>query len=144
MPGGTIPQYIAVPKVGITNNVTAANISKDLTTGTLNRVLFESNTTNGIGSYLDHIRAKPHGTNIATVARFFLNKGGDTTIAANNTLFLETTLPATNAVATGTTGGLSDVLIPIKMPIPPSYNVHVLLGTAVASGWKFSAFGGDY
>jgi len=139
MPAGTNPIFVNRPRVGMSNTITAANITKTLSTGTLNPVLFESNTVNG--SYIDHIRAKPLGTNVTSVARFFLNNGGITTQANNNSMIAEVTLSPTTATQNAAQPNL---IIPIKLALPPAWNVHVTLGTAVAAGWTFTAFGGDY
>jgi len=141
MPAGTNPIFINRPKVGFSNTITAGNISKDLSTGALNPTLFQANTLNG--SYLDHIRAKPLGTNVASVARIFMHNGavGGLAQANNNAMIAEITL-----IATTTTENTAqpETILPLKLALPPGYNVHVLLGTAVAAGWTFGAFGGDY
>lgn len=141
MPGtqGTAPIFVNVPKVYSSNTITAANVSKDLSTGTIPPPVFQANTTNG--SFLDHIRAKPLGGQIASVARVFWNNGQATTTAINNAMITEISLPA----ITGTeTAAQIDIVIPVKEALPPSANVYVLLGTAVANGWVFTGWGGDY
>jgi len=135
------PLFIRTPKVGFSNVITASNTTKTLAAGTLNRVLFESNTA--YGSYLDHIRARAVGTNVASVARIFINNGGVTTDAANNSMISEITLPPTSN-GTFEQSAQPDIILPLKMVLNPGWNVHVLLGTAVAAGWNFGAFGGDY
>ena len=143
MPAGTQPIYVSRPKVYWSNTITAANITKDLTSGTLNPPIFQANTSNG--SFVDHIRARSVGTNVASVARIFLNNGGNTAQMnngiANNAMITEISLPVTNI---SETGAQPDVILPLKMALQAGYNVHVTLGTAVAGGWVFTGFGGDY
>lgn len=139
MPGATNPIFVRSPKIGFMNVITAANITKDLSTGTIPPAVFSSNTSEG--SYLDHIRGKPIGTNVASVARVFLNNGGSTTGAANNTMIAEISLQVTTATDNV---ALPEIMLPIKMALPPRYNVHITLATAVAAGWAFQAYGGDY
>lgn len=141
MPAGTNPIYINRPRVGFSNTITAANITKDLSTGTLNPTLFQANTING--SYLDHIRAKPLGACTQSAARFFLHNGlvGGTGRANNNAMFAEITLPTT--VATENVAQ-PEIILPVKLALPAGWNVHVTLATAVSGGWTFGAFGGDY
>lgn len=138
MPAGTQPIFVNRPKIGLSNNIIAANITKDLTTGTSNQI-FAANTLNG--SYFDHVRAKALGTNIASVARIFYNNGGATTGFANNALMTEISLPATTL---SEVAGLVDIAVPIKVALPASSNIYVTLGTAVAAGWTFMGVGGDY
>jgi hypothetical protein len=139
MPAGTNPIYVSKPAAYWSNNIIIANTTKDLSSGTINNPVFRANSTNG--SFLDHIRARASGTNVATVARFFLNNGGATTGAANNAMFTEITLSPTTV---SERSSQPDVIVPVKMALQAGYNVHVTLGTAVAAGWQFSAFGGDY
>lgn len=139
MPAGTQPIYVSRPKVYWSNTITAANITKDLTTGTLNPPIFQANTANG--SFVDHIRARATGTNVASVARIFLNNGSNTLNFLNNSMITEISLPITTI---SETGAQPDVILPLKMALQAGYNVHVTLGTAVAAGWEFTGFGGDY
>ena len=134
-----MPVYVNKPRVGFSNTITAANITKTLQSGTITPVLFQANTV--AGSYLDHIRAKPLGTNVASVARIFLNNGQSTALGNNNSMIAEVSLPPTTASVQAV---LPNLILPIKMALPASWNVHVTIGTAVAAGWTFSAFGGDY
>ena len=70
--------------------LTAANTNKD-GTGTVATIL--TGATNGSQPHV--LKFRPLGTNVATVARVFVNNGGATSTAANNTLFQEVTLPET-------------------------------------------------
>ena len=117
MPAATNPIYVSRPKVYWSNTITTANITKDLTSGTLNPPIFQANTTNG--SFLDHIRVRSAGTNIGTVARIFLNNGGNTQQMsaaglANNAMITEISLPVTTI---SETGAQPDVILPMKMDL---------------------------
>ena len=93
------------------------------------------------GAYLSMVRIKPLGTNVASVARIFLNNGGDNNTAANNTLLGEVTLPATTASATA---ALTELAYPLNFPVPAGYKIIVVLGTAVAAGWEFTVHAGGF
>jgi hypothetical protein len=137
-PPGSVPIFLRVPKIGTTNTLTTASTTRDLTTGVLN-VVFRAASTNG--SYLDHVRVKPIGTNAASVVRIFINNGSDPTATyKNQTLFIETSLPATTL---SETLALTDISVPLRIYLPPNYNVYATLGTAVAAGWTITAIGGD-
>ena len=56
-----------------------ANTTFDLTSGTIYGPIFTGNATNG--SRLDFIKARPLGTNVATVIRIWINNGGATDAA---------------------------------------------------------------
>lgn len=139
MPGVTYPIYCRTPKMGFSANLTASNTTKDLSSGALYPPIFSSNTING--SFLDHIRMKPLGTNVTTVIRFFMNNGGVTTQANNNSMFAECTLPP---VTVNEEGAQQDYTLIVKHALPPGYNVYATLGTAVAAGWRCASVGGDY
>jgi len=138
LPGGAKPIFLRKPRIYFSNTILTQNQTRIATTGTITQV-FAANTDSG--SYLDHIRAKPLGTNVATVVRVFINNGGVTTQQNNNVLFTEVTLAATTL---SEVAGLVDVPIPMKIPLDPGYNVYVTLGTTVAAGWNFTGVGGDY
>src|SRR5215470_6531118 len=108
--------------------ILAANTAKD-GTGTVTTV-FTADATNG--GYVRSIRFKPAGTNVATVARIFINNGSTNTVAANNVLFDDISLPA----ITNTETGAQPVFeIPMNLALDPGYKINVTLGTAVAAGW---------
>lgn len=131
-------------------NLTAANTALD-GTGTVGTI-FTATATSGVDSRIERIRCMALGTNVATVARFFVNNGSANTTAANNSLIAEIVLPATtagNAVAVTPTA-------PIELPsaldlnnlfpngLPNGYKINVVLATAVSAGWQFTGFGADY
>lgn len=135
MAANTAPRYSGMSDFQGSITVTAANTSKDLTSGTIN-LLYTSPTD---GALVDGVLAMPLGTNVATVARVFLNNGGATATADNQAMIAQATLPAT-------TNSEVAALLPIWIPIPRRYQdvkathrLYVLLGTAVAAGWEFSA-----
>ena len=139
MAGNTLPIFSKIGKISWnTANVNTANTSKDGTAGTIYPI-FTSDATNG--SRLERIRVKSLGTNVATVLRVFINNGSATSVAGNNILYDELTLPATT---------INEVVsqfnneIPIGLSLPPGYTVFVTIGTVVAAGYSVTAIGGDY
>lgn len=135
MTANTTPIFPLTPKIGF-GTLTAANNVYD-GTGTV-VTLF---TAGDNGAKVDYIKARAKGTNVATVVRFFINNGSDTTVATNNSLFMERSLAATTATATAET---ADWIIPMNITLPAGYKITAVLGTSVASGWQLSAVGGDY
>jgi hypothetical protein len=137
MAGNAIPIFSKAAHISWVNGITAANTAKD-GTGTVDTV-FTADATNG--SYLQKIVFRPRATNVATVARVFLNNGSTNATPANNCLLTEITLPATtnSEVAALPTPELS-----FNFPLPPGYKINITLGTAVAGGYAVSAIGGDY
>lgn len=102
-------------------------------------LVFTADPTNG--SYVQRLRFKAGGTNVATVARIYLNNGSTPGTAANNAFYGEVSLPATTATATAAT---IDVDYPMGFALPPGFRIYFGLATAVASGWCCTAIGGDY
>ena len=135
MPANTVPIYPLTPKPSWDTETAANNTYTG--TGTVGTVF----TAGANGSYVSAIKLKPNGTNVASVARFFLNNGSDNNTAANNTLIGEISLPATTAIATA---ALIELALPLNIPIPASYRIMWVLGTAVAAGWTATAIAGDY
>lgn len=116
--------------------ITTANTAKD-GTGTVLTVF----TANVDGGFVQRIRFRSAGTNIATVARVFINNGSTNATAANNILYDEITLAATT---------LSEVAaqpvyeLPLNFALPAGYVLNVTLGTTVAAGYYVSVIGGKY
>jgi len=131
------PMFVDKPQSNFSGTVTTQNQTR-FGTGTLTQV-WRSPSSNVIATYLDHIRIKPIGTNVASVARVWINNGGVTTVANNNTLFTEVALPA---ITLNEAIGQVDIPISMKLFLPQSYNVYVTLGTTVAAGWTFTGIGG--
>jgi hypothetical protein len=119
-----------------TTAITTANTAKD-GTGTVLTVF----TANVDGGFVQRIRFRSAGTNIATVARVFINNGSTNATAANNILYDEITLAATT---------LSEVAaqpvyeLPLNFALPAGYVLNVTLGTTVAAGYYVSVIGGKY
>lgn len=122
---------------GTVGPVKTANTAKD-GTGTVTTV-FTADATNG--GFVQRIRARSCGTNVATVARVFINNGSTNATSSNNVLFDEITLSATT---------LSEVAaqptyeLPLNFALPPGYKINVTLGTTVAAGYEFTVVGGKY
>lgn len=115
--------------------ITAANTAKDMASGTVNLIY----TAPTGGALVTGVLAMPLGTNVASVARLFLNNGGATTTPANNILIGQLSLPATTNTETG---ALPALIIPVPkgfQDIAATHRLYVLLGTAVAAGWQFGA-----
>lgn len=124
-----------------TSAMTVANITTNITGGTI-YLAFSADSTNG--GYVQRIRFRPLvGANTApTVARVWINNGGVTTSAENNTLFDEITLPTTtlnNAAAQ------SNFELPLNIALPPGDRIYVTLGQApTGPGWQATVIGGKY
>jgi|JI9StandDraft_2_1071091.scaffolds.fasta_scaffold232415_2 hypothetical protein len=146
MAANTAPIYTISPHVewgsedgngGAAGPLKTANTAKD-GTGTVLTV-FTADVTNG--SYIQEIRARAAGTNVASVLRVFLNNGSTNATIANNILIAELPLPATTLTEVA---ALSDYTIQLQRAIPAGYKLNVTLGTTVAAGYFVSCFGGNY
>jgi hypothetical protein len=137
MPANTAPIFTLLPEILWNNSVSAANTTTDLTSGTIYDV-FTGGTN---GSYVQKIRFRHVGTNVATVVRVWLNNGGATTTALNNTLFDEITIAA-NTVSQ--TAASTNYELPLNFALPPSYRIYVTTGTVLAAGLDVTVIGGDY
>jgi len=115
-----------------------ANTTFDLTSGTIYGPVFTAGTN---GSRLDFLRLRPLGTNVATVARVWINNGSATGTAANNALFFERTVAATTV---SQTAEQLDIVIPLNISLQTTYRIYLTFGTAVAAGFHASVVGGDY
>lgn len=144
MPGNVDPIFSRrgqVAKDGTTGmNALVTAAAADYTGVSANYVLvFTADSTNG--SFVQRIRCKAGGTNVAAVARVFLNNGSTPGTSTNNSFYGEIALPATTA---STTAATVEVDYPMNIALPPSFRLYVGLGAAVAAGWVFTAIGGDY
>jgi hypothetical protein len=119
--------------------MTAANTTKDLTSGTSYLVY----TAPAEGGFVQRIRFRTLGTNSnATVARVWINNGLTTGTAANNTLFDEITLVATT---NSEVAAQSTFELPLNFALPATYRLYITLGTAPTSaGWLATVIGGKY
>lgn len=137
MVANTAPIFPDLPNVGWGTVITTANTTKDLTSGTITLIF----TAGADGAYVNSIVGQPHGTNVASLARVFINNGATTATAANNTYFAQIGLPAiTNSEA----AEVANVTLPLGIGLPPGYRIYITLATAVAAGWQFTAVAGDY
>lgn len=149
MAAGTTPIYIATPdnqwnqvdgNGGAAGPLKTQNTALD-GTGTVLTIF----TAGSNGSIITSVTLRAAGTNIQTVARFFLNNGSTNATLGNNSLIDEMTLNATTASANTATQ--------LYVWIPPGngilrlaagYKLNVTLGTTVAAGYILTAFGGDF
>lgn len=139
MAANTSPIFTLLPDIQWVINATGGNTTKDLTSGTIYPV-FTAGTN---GSYVQRIRFRPLGTNLAaTVGRVWINNGGTTATAANNVLWDEISLPTTTVTEVA---AQSTYELPLNFALPPSYRIYITLGTAPnAAGWDATIIGGDY
>lgn len=138
MTANTSPIYSRTPDLQWgTTALTTANTAKD-GTGTVLTV-FTADATEG--GYVSSMIFRAAGTNIATVARVFINNGSTNATAANNILRYEITLPATTLSETSSLFGPE---LPMNLMLPPGYKLNVTIGTTVAAGYYISVGGGKY
>ena len=135
MAANTTPIFPIVPNLGFGKLQTANNIYDG--TGTV-VTLFTAGLN---GSKVDYVKARALGTNVATVLRLFINNGSDTTVATNNSLFMERALSITSASSSAET---ADWVIPCNVTLPAGYKITAVLGTTVVAGWQLTSVGGDY
>jgi hypothetical protein len=138
MPANTQPIFSVAGDVEWGATVlTTQNTAKDGTGTVLN--VFTADATNG--GFVQRIRFRPAGTNIATVARVFINNGSANSTPANNILYDEITLAATTL---SEVSALAVYELPLNFALPPGYKLNVTLGTTVAAGYYVSVIGGRY
>ena len=118
---------------------TTAAADYDGTTATHNKIVFTSGSE---GSRIAGLRFKAKGTNVASVARIFVNNGSSAGTAANNSFVGEISLPAPVASATTATVDLDYYFPNGYYDLPPAYTIIVGLGTTVAAGWVVSPIQG--
>ena len=146
MAANTAPIYTLAPDVqwgatdgngGAAGPLKTANTAKD-GTGTV-LTIFTADATNG--GYVSKIRFRAAGTNVATVARVFINNGSTNATIANNILFDETTLTATTISEVAATALYE---LPLGIAIPAGYKLNITFGTTVSAGYFVSTVGGKY
>lgn len=144
MAQNTSPIYTLIPDVstdsatGMSSAITAA--AADYTGVSANyRLVFTADPTDG--GYVQRLRFKSVGTNVAAVMRIFLNNGSTNTSASNNSFYGEVSLPATTA---STTAATVEIDYPMNLGLPPGFRIYVGLGAGVAAGWTVTAIGGEY
>lgn len=138
MPANTTPIFSKLGDIQWINTVLTANTTTDLTTGT-SYLVFTSDATNG--GYVQKLRIRPLGTNIATVLRVWINNGSATTSAVNNTLYDEVSLAASTV---SQTSALALYELPLNFALPAGYKIYVTLGTTVAAGFDVISVAGKY
>ena len=102
-------------------------------------LVFTADATNG--GYVQKIRFRSAGTNVATVGRVFINDGTDHTVSTANILYDEITLAATTV---SETSALPTYELSLNIALPPTYRLYVTIGTAVAAGYFVTVIGGKY
>jgi hypothetical protein len=139
MPANTSPIFTLSPDIQWAISATTANTTKDLTSGTI-FLVFSAGTN---GGYVQRIRFRPLGQNLAaSVGRVFINNGQTTATATNNVLWDEISLPTTS---TAEASAQSTYELPLNFALPPNYALYVTLGTAPnAAGWSITVIGGEY
>ena len=121
---------------GSAGSLKTQNTAKD-GTGTVLTVF----TADVEGAFVQRIRFRAAGTNIATVARVFINNGNANSTPGNNILYDEITLAATTL---SEVAALATYELPLNFALPPSYKINITLGTTVAAGYFISVIGGKY
>jgi hypothetical protein len=139
MPANTAPIFTRLGDIQWAITATTANTTTDLTTGTA-YLAFAADATNG--GYIQKIRFRSLGTNVATVARVWINNGAPTGGAASNqTLYDEISLAATTV---SQTAALAVYELPMNIALPIGYKIYITLGTTVAAGYDVTVIGGKY
>ena len=141
MAANTQPIFTLTPDIQWTTTpMVTGNTTKDLTSGTI-YLVFSADTTNG--GYVQRIRFRTLGTNSnATVCRIWINNGGATGTASNNTLWDEITLPATTVSEVAAQANFE---LPLNFALPPGETIYATVGTSPTSaGWQATVIGGKY
>lgn len=138
MAGNTDPIYSRRGAIGLNTGITAAQNTYD-GAGANDTLVFTADATNG--SFIQRLRFKAKGTNVATVARVYINNGSTNGTASNNTFYDEISLPATTASATAATASID---LQMNFALPAGYRIYVGIGTAVSAGWTVTTIAGDY
>ena len=140
MPANTSPIFSRIGQLMWSQvNITAANTTKDLTSGTIYQLLPVADSSNG--SRIDKLVIQPRGTNVATALRLWINNGGAATTAANNFLLREVTMAATTL---SEVAALANTEIALDIALPAGYSFYITIGTTVAAGFHVWTQGGDY
>lgn len=138
MAANTAPIFTVAPDVQWSPiTVLASNTTTDGTTGTT-YLIFSASAD---GGFVQRVRFRALGNNVATVGRIWINNGQTSGSAANNALIDEITLNATTATSAAS---LANQEVPINFALPAGYRLFVTLGTTVATGFDVTAIGGKY
>ena len=138
MPANTAPIFTRLGDIQWIGGISTANTTTDLTSGT-SYLAFTADATNG--GYVQKVRFRSLGTNVATVARVWINNGSTTGTATNNTLYDEISLAATTV---SQTSALSVYELPLNIALPAGYKIYITIGTAVAAGYIATVIAGKY
>ena len=138
MAANTSPIFTLTPAIHWSDAMTTANTTKDLTSGTIYLVF----TAGANGSYVQRIRFRTLGTNLAaTVARIWINTGGATGTGTNNTLWDEITVAANTLVQNAASINYE---LPLGFALPAGYRIYCTFGTSTTGGIIATVIGGDY
>lgn len=140
---GTSPAFASTPGSNFTpGTLTAANTALD-GTGTVLLLATAPATASG-GSLIESIRCAHLGTNVVTVIRIFYNNGSTPTVAGNNSLIAEKTLPA-NTISQVAESIFQDIIVNqvLKASVSTPERIYATIGTAIAAGVRLTAKGGD-
>jgi len=129
------PIYSRTADVQWVVNMTAANNTIDITSGT-SYLVFTADATEGGFVHKIQIKANPSQNTAATVVRVWINNGATTATDTNSALFTEQGLPAT---VTSAVGPLPDFSIPMNVALPPGYRIYLTLGTAPGGSGELMA-----
>jgi hypothetical protein len=133
------PIFTKIGDIQWANDITVGNTNENIVAGTSYHVFTADSTS---GGYVQRIRFRPLGSNIATVARVWINNGNSPTGAtANNVLWDEVSLAASTQ---SNTSALANTELPLNFALPPAYKLYVTLGTGVTAGYDVSVIGGKY
>ena len=140
MPGNTTPIFSKAGAIGGIGSTTLLTAAADYVGTNANNILiFTADATNG--GFVQRIRFKAIGANVATVARIYINNGSTNGTATNNVFYGEISLPGITASSTAAT---VDVDYPLNFALPAGYKLYAGLGTTVASGWVATVLAGAY
>jgi hypothetical protein len=135
MAANTTPIFPLTPAIGWANLVTA-NTAKD-GTGTVGTIF----TAGANGGIVATLKARATGTNTASVLRIFINNGSTNATPANNSLYMELSLPGTTLTEVA---AQNDLELLLNLPLPAGYKLNAVIGTTVAASWQITAVGGNY
>lgn len=147
MPANIAPIYVlngnltANGATAFASPITAS--ANDVTGAGANNVLVFTAGANG--SLIQKLRFKANGTNVASLARIFLNNGLANTTATNNTYFDDLPLPASTISTTALTGATIEYSFSANgLLLESGFRIYVGLTVAVAAGWSVIPVAGDY
>ena len=101
----------------------------------------KAHTAGSSGSFARSISFVAVGTNVASVARVYLNNGSTHGTGSNNVPLDQVSLPAITASNTAAT---VTITLPINKALKSGWQIWWGLGTAVAAGWVAVVDAGQY